>query len=61
MNLRKKEQLSVSAPVAFQMLGIPNSTGYKLIENGTIPAVRLSPRKTIIPMAALEKIVNDQQ
>lgn len=53
-------KLGVSAKEAFMILGIPASTGYRLIETGVIPAVRLTSRKMIVPLTALEKLIANE-
>ena len=37
-----------------QRLGIAEQTVRRLVKNGELPSIRISPRRIIIPVAALE-------
>jgi len=55
--------LAVSPDEAFRRIGVSRALGYKLIKDGTIKSVRLGERRLLVPIAALEKLLdvtNDQ-
>jgi len=41
-----------------EKMSISRSLAYKLVANGQIPVIRLSKRKLVIPMQAVEKMLN---
>ncbi len=47
------EPLTVSVPEAARMLGVSRSTVYELVRRGALPAVRVSPRRTVLHRARL--------
>lgn len=49
--------LAVSPDEAFRRLGVSRALGYKLIKEGTIKAVRLGERRLLVPVTALEKLL----
>lgn len=51
------EILAVSPDEAFRRLGVSRALGYKLIKEGVIIAVRLGERRLLVPVAALEKLL----
>lgn len=50
-------QLAVKPKEAAKMLGISTNLIYKMIKAGEIQAIRLGPRRLLVPVAALEKLV----
>lgn len=49
--------LAIRPEEAFRRLGISRATGYKFIADGTIPAVRLGPKRILVPIVELEKLL----
>ena len=41
-----------------EKMSISRSLAYKLVANGQVPVIRLSKRKLVIPMQAVEKMLN---
>lgn len=56
-----KDVLGVSPQEFFRQIGVSRALGYKLIKNGTIPAIRISERRLIVPMSAFEKLLETGQ
>ena len=52
------KSLAVKPEDAFRMLGIGRNTGWKLLHDGTIPAVRLGMKRYVVPIAALERMLS---
>jgi predicted site-specific integrase-resolvase len=48
--------IAISPEEAFRKIGVSRALGYKLIKNGSIPSIRLSERRLLIPVTALEKM-----
>lgn len=51
--------MAVSLPEAAKLLGISKSLAYKLAASGEIPTIQMGERRKIVPMAALEKLVEN--
>ena len=47
------EKLTMSIDQASKALGISRSTAYMLVNTGRLPAIRISDRRWVIPVAAL--------
>lgn len=57
-NLEKNQRpMGMNPEEAFRLIGISRSTGYRMIENGTIKAVRLG-RRLVVPMATIEQLLD---
>ena len=56
--MAKLEPKTLNAKEAGQMLGVSRGVVYRLIHDGTIPALRLG-KKLRVPVAALEKMLQD--
>ncbi|MBQ3155238.1 MAG: helix-turn-helix domain-containing protein [Clostridia bacterium] len=52
------EKLTVSVEEMAKMLGISKPVAYELIKREGFPAVRISPRRIIIPLARLSEWIN---
>lgn len=50
--------LGISPEEAFRRIGVSRALGYRLVKDGTIPAVRLGERRLVVPVAALERLLN---
>lgn len=59
MNLNDEERKSYSPDEVRKILGLSRSLTYRLIANGTIPSVRLGKRRLIIPVKALEELLEN--
>ena len=51
LDTRRHPTLSVEQ--AAQVYGVSRSTAYELVRCGAVPSIRLSPRRIVIPTAAL--------
>lgn len=49
--------LAVSLQEAARLLGISKSLAYKLATTGEIPTILMGERRKIVPMAAIEKLL----
>jgi excisionase family DNA binding protein len=49
------ERKTISVEDAGKMLGVSRQTAYKLVKEGKIPVLKLSPHKFVVPISALEK------
>ena len=49
-------QLAIKPSRAFAMLGISENTGYKLIKDGTLEAIKFGNR-WLIPLSSIEKFI----
>jgi len=56
-NQSKIEPLVVSIPAAGRLLGISRATAYVLVQQGRLPAIRISDRRWIIPKKAIEELL----
>lgn len=52
--------MAVSLTEAARLLGISKSLAYKLAASGEIPTITMGERRKIVPMAALEKLVENE-
>ena len=53
-----EQKLAISVRDASSRLGISAGTCWAMIRAGRIPAVRISPRRVVIPVAALERMLD---
>lgn len=53
---RADDCLTYRAEEAFRRIGVGRSTGYKLIREGTLPAIRLG-KLLLVPRHAIEKLI----
>jgi excisionase family DNA binding protein len=51
------EPLLLTPQQAFNLLQVKRSNGWRMIQDGTIPSVRLSPRVVRVPRQALEEMI----
>lgn len=54
------QPLVVTVEEAAKALTLSECTTRKLIKDGTIPSIRISPRRVVIPVKALEKILEGE-
>ena len=52
------EPRAVRVSEAARRLSISRAAAYELVANGTLPAARLGPRMTRIPVAAIEELLD---
>ncbi len=50
------ETLLVTVPVACQMLGIGETTGWKLIKTGQLKAIKIAPKATRVTMESVRRL-----
>lgn len=50
--------LAITPEEAFRQIGVSRALGYKLIKEGVIPAIRLGERRLLVPVVALEKLLD---
>lgn len=60
MEKNQNTVLAVPPEEAFKMIGISRATGYKYIKEGVIPAVKLGPRRLLVPVAGLENLLKPE-
>ncbi len=53
----KSSKRTVTVEEAARILGIGRSAAYEGVHTGYIPAVRVSPRRLVVPIAALEAML----
>jgi len=53
------QPVTVTVREAAHMLGLSPSQAYELVHRGIIPVVRLGPRSTRVPVAALKQRLNE--
>ena len=51
------EKLTCSVPEAGQMLGIGRDAAYQAARNGDLPILRLGPKRLVVPLVALRKML----
>lgn len=54
------QPLAVSVPQAAALIGVSTSTYYREAAAGRLPLVRISPRRSVVPMAALVRVINKE-
>lgn len=54
------DRLAVSVPEAAALIGISTSTYYREAAAGRLPLVRISPRRSVVPTAALVHVINKE-
>jgi excisionase family DNA binding protein len=55
---QKAERLVLTVEETARILGISRGTAYVLANNGSIPAIRISKRRIIVPRKALEDFLS---
>jgi excisionase family DNA binding protein len=53
------DRLTVNVDTCAKLLGISRGTAYTLVKQGSIPAIRLGPKRWVVPLAALEKMLSE--
>lgn len=54
------EPLAVSVPKAAALIGISTSTYYREAAAGRLPLIRISPRRSVVPTAALARVIEQE-
>ena len=53
-----RERQTISVEEAARILGIGRSTAFEAVRRGDIPHLRISPRRIVIPIRALERLLD---
>jgi len=56
-NRDKTERLTMTVEEAAIALGISRATAYSLVNQGRLPAIRISDRRLIVPIKALNELL----
>lgn len=59
--MKNSDPLGIAPEEAFRKLGVSRALGYKLIKKGVLPAIRLGERRLVVPVAALEKLLEVEE
>ncbi len=51
------ERKTISVEEAGRIIGCSRPTAYQLVHKGIIPVIKLGPHKFVVPMSALEKML----
>lgn len=54
------ERLTLTIAEASEALNLSKATTYMLVNTGRLPAIRISPRRIIVPMAALMGLLENE-
>jgi len=57
MNTKQKERLTMTVEETAEALGISRATAYSLAREGRLPVIRISDRRLIVPVKAIEKML----
>ncbi|MDF9408266.1 MAG: Helix-turn-helix domain protein [Pelotomaculum sp. PtaB.Bin013] len=52
-----QEKPTLSVPEAAKILGISRSLGFRMVERGELPALRLGMKRLVVPTAAIVRIL----
>lgn len=55
------ERVTYTADEVAKILGVGRASVYEGIKNGTIPSIRVSPRRIVVPREALEGLLRGAQ
>ncbi|MDE2098113.1 MAG: helix-turn-helix domain-containing protein [Patescibacteria group bacterium] len=55
------ERLALSPGEAFETLSVSRNLGYRLLRTGQLKSVRISPRKIVVPLTAIEAFLRGQK
>lgn len=53
-----KRTITIGVEAAAELLGISKNLAYKLVKTGEIPSFRLGQRRILIPLEAIQNIIN---
>ena len=59
-NRNDTERLTLTVAEASEALNLSKATTYMLVNTGRIPAIRISPRRIIVPVAALMAMLESE-
>ena len=54
----KVEKLTITVEEAGEALGISRATAYTLVNQGRLPALRISTRRWVVPVKALNELLD---
>lgn len=57
--MNESGRATVTVPEAARILGIGRASAYEGVRTGTIPSLRVTSRKIVVPRAALERLLAD--
>lgn len=52
------ERLTVTVPEAAEMIGVSRAFAYEMVARGELPVVKLG-RRSLVPLRALERLLDD--
>jgi excisionase family DNA binding protein len=55
--MSESDRATVTVPEAARILGIGRASAYEGVRLGTIPSLRVTSRKIVVPRAALERLL----
>jgi excisionase family DNA binding protein len=55
------EKQTFTVEEAAKILGIGRGAAYEAVRTGTIPAIRLSPRRIVVPRGALARMLGEDR
>jgi Helix-turn-helix domain len=58
MEISKDERATVSVEEAGRILGVGRASAYEGVRSGNIPSLRVSPRRIVVPRAALLRLLD---
>jgi len=57
MAIDNAERLTLTVEEAGRLLGISRATAYTLVQQGRLPAIRISDRRWIVPKKAIDELL----
>jgi excisionase family DNA binding protein len=57
LETKETERLTMTVEEAAQAIGISRGTAYDLIHQKKLPAIRISERRLVVPIKAIEKML----
>jgi len=57
MAIDNAERLTLTVEEAWRLLGISRATAYTLVQQGRLPAIRISDRRWIVPKKAIDELL----
>ena len=56
-NGNRPQRLTLTVEEASEVLGISRATGYNLVSQGRLPALRISDRRIVVPRKAIDDML----
>lgn len=57
----EQKPLAVSIEQAGRMFGISRNLAYQMARSGELPTVKMGQRRLVVPLAALERLLEEQK